>query len=132
MKRLILLLGFASIVFALLGFIFMWPPFMWPLVPNPHICRNNLREILTAKEEWALAHGARPGDSVVVSEVDSFFKDKTTPKCPSGGTYIYNALGVDPECSHFKDAWTPKKQRVSLFRFAYDDENDPSRHTLPK
>jgi len=62
-------------------------------------CVNNLRQIDSAKEQWAMANDRTSGEDFVVSEVNEYIKGNTTPVCPHGGTYVYNPIGVFPECS---------------------------------
>ena len=61
-------------------------------------CMGNLRQIETAKEEWALqtkqAATATPQSTDLVP---AFMK--TYPACPSGGTYTIGALSARPTCS---------------------------------
>ena len=68
-------------------------------------CINNLRQIDSAKEQWALAKNKSSGDAVVDSEVDEYMKK--VPVCPGGGTYTYGAVGTDPACSLANDADYP-------------------------
>ena len=60
-------------------------------------CINNLRQIESGKEQWALAAKLSEGTASVVSEVNAYIKK--TPVCPGGGTYTYNAIGTDAICS---------------------------------
>ena len=62
-------------------------------------CINNLRQLDGAKEQWALENKKTEGAAVVQAEVDAFIKGGTTPACPGGGTYTYNAIGTAPSCS---------------------------------
>jgi prepilin-type N-terminal cleavage/methylation domain-containing protein len=60
-------------------------------------CINNLRQIESGKEQWALAAQKAQGDAVVTTTVDTYMKE--SPDCPAGGTYTYNAIGTDADCS---------------------------------
>ncbi len=60
-------------------------------------CINNLRQIEAGKEQWALENKKSTGDDIVESEVNAYMK--TTPSCPAGGSYTYNAVGTDASCS---------------------------------
>ena len=62
-------------------------------------CVSNLRQIDSAKEQWAMANNVTGTDDVVVSEVNRYINGGTTPICPAGGTYSYNAMGTDPTCT---------------------------------
>jgi prepilin-type N-terminal cleavage/methylation domain-containing protein len=60
-------------------------------------CMNNLRQVNIAKETWALMNNRQTGDPVVVDEINEFIKKP--PTCPSGGTYTYGGVGINPTCS---------------------------------
>jgi prepilin-type N-terminal cleavage/methylation domain-containing protein len=60
-------------------------------------CINNLRQIDSAKEQWALANNKGDTDAVSTTDVQAYMKD--APTCPGGGTYTYNPVGTDPACS---------------------------------
>jgi hypothetical protein len=62
-------------------------------------CINNLRCIDSAKEQWALASQKTNGEEVVIAEINRYLKGNTAPVCPQGGTYTYNVIGKNPECS---------------------------------
>jgi len=62
-------------------------------------CINNLRQIDSAKEQWAMANNIAGTAAVVTTAVDSYIKGNTTPVCPASGTYTYQAMGTDPSCS---------------------------------
>jgi competence protein ComGC len=64
-------------------------------------CINNLRMIDSGKEQWALANHRTNGEEIVISGVNTYIRGNTTPTCPEGGTYIYNVIGADPECSGY-------------------------------
>lgn len=61
------------------------------------ICINNLRQIDSAKEQWALATLAATGavDEVAVND----YIKGGGPSCPGNGTYDYNPVSVLPACS---------------------------------
>lgn len=61
-------------------------------------CINNLRQIDSAKEQWALAANKSNDDTVVTTAVDEYIKGETTPTCPADGTYTYSNVGTDPDC----------------------------------
>lgn len=64
-----------------------------------HACINNLRIIDAAKEQWALADAAEPGQPVDIEGVNQYIKGATTPPCPAGGSYTYHVIDIPPECS---------------------------------
>ena len=59
-------------------------------------CINNLRQIDSAKEQWALANGMVNDAAVVDAEVNEYIKK--VPVCPAQGTYTYGNVGADPTC----------------------------------
>lgn len=64
--------------------------------PPADRCRENLREIETAKEMWALEEDKSPGDVPAAEELRYL---EEFPRCPAGGTYSIRPLGEDPACS---------------------------------
>src|SRR5437868_2946657 len=67
-------------------------------VARKNACINNLRQIEGAKMQWALENHARPGDSVAVTNLESYIK-YGWPACPSSGTYTIGRIGENPTCS---------------------------------
>jgi hypothetical protein len=71
-----------------------------PFYPYPGGCINNLVQINSAKEQWALethfANGATPSDSDLFG-ASRYIAEK--PHCPWGGEYIVNPVGVRPTCT---------------------------------
>src|SRR2546430_2629601 len=61
-------------------------------------CINNLRQIDGAKEQWALEKKKSAGAASVDTEIEEYIKGGA-PKCPSGGSYTYNAVDTGPVCS---------------------------------
>lgn len=62
-------------------------------------CVNNLRIIDAGKEQSAMAERLTDGDTVATATVNDYIKGNTTPSCPGGGTYRYQNIGSDPDCS---------------------------------
>jgi len=61
-------------------------------------CINNLRQVDSGKEQWAMENNRSTGN-VTTTAVDAYIKGNTTPTCPGGGTYVYQALQTNPSCS---------------------------------
>ena len=64
-------------------------------------CINNLRQIDSAKEQWALAEKKVSGDTVETTgsnSVNEYIKGET-PDCPAGGVYTYGVVSSNPVCS---------------------------------
>lgn len=60
-------------------------------------CINNLRQIDSGKEQWALATNAADDATPDDADVDAYIKGGA-PECPSSGNYTYGAMGVNPVC----------------------------------
>lgn len=63
------------------------------------VCISNLRQVHSAKEQWAMINNKPDGVSVDVNAVDEFIKGSGSPECPSSGTYVYEDIGTDPSCT---------------------------------
>jgi type II secretion system protein G len=70
-------------------------------------CQENLSKIDGAKEQYALEFKLSNGGTVTMAELvdppgaTSGNKEgylKSTPSCPSGGTYTEDVIGTDPTC----------------------------------
>ena len=64
-------------------------------------CTANLKQIDSAKEQWAMDNRVSSGGAapVMTTLVGSAGYIKSTPACPSSGTYTINAVGTNPVCS---------------------------------
>ena len=62
-------------------------------------CINNLRQIDSAKQQWALENKKNDTDSPADTDVQVYIKNNRYPTCPSSGTYTVNGLTNDPVCS---------------------------------
>jgi prepilin-type N-terminal cleavage/methylation domain-containing protein len=63
-------------------------------------CVANLKQIESAKEQWAMDSKAAPSDTP--ADTDLYGTDKyikTTPACPSNGSYTVGAMSARPTCS---------------------------------
>ena len=70
------------------------------MTASRHTCASNLRQIESAKEQWAVEHKKTPQD--VPAETDLFGRDnylKFKPRCPEHGTYTLKAPGTRAVCS---------------------------------
>jgi competence protein ComGC len=69
-------------------------------VSQRNACINNMRMIDAAKEQAAMEHNYKEGDTVPEKEVSSYLKSGFSGLvCPSGGRYTIKPLGQEPECS---------------------------------
>jgi chromosome segregation ATPase len=62
-------------------------------------CINNLRQIDSAKNEWALENGKTAGAIPTAQDLLPYIVGGAFPVCPSGGTYTIGAVGDSPACS---------------------------------
>jgi prepilin-type N-terminal cleavage/methylation domain-containing protein len=62
-------------------------------------CINNLRQIDSGKEQFALAFKVANAAAINTASVNEYIKGGTTPVCPAAGTYTYNNVGTNPVCS---------------------------------
>jgi prepilin-type N-terminal cleavage/methylation domain-containing protein len=62
-------------------------------------CAGNLRQIETAKEQWAMDNkkGATDTPALATDLVPNYIK--TAPACPSAGTYTPGDMSTRPTCS---------------------------------
>jgi prepilin-type N-terminal cleavage/methylation domain-containing protein len=71
-------------------------------------CIANLKQIQTAKEQWAMdfkkADTATPADMTALTSDDAANEKgayiKTAPSCPSSGAYTIGAVNVNPTCNY--------------------------------
>ncbi|MBI4657689.1 MAG: sigma-70 family RNA polymerase sigma factor [Verrucomicrobia bacterium] len=64
-------------------------------------CRANLRQIESAKEQWALENKkivATP-TAGIEAEINAYFRNSVQPVCPANGIYTYGPIGTAPTCS---------------------------------
>ena len=66
-------------------------------------CINNLRQIDSAINQWALETNRRRAPPCLIRHsITPYIKlnaSSSIPGCPAGGAYVYNAVGVTPMCS---------------------------------
>ena len=63
-------------------------------------CTSNLKQIDSAKEQWAMDNKKTSADSPADADIYGATKYvKSTPSCPASGTYTIAAVGTSPSCS---------------------------------
>lgn len=62
-------------------------------------CINNLRQIDTAKNQWALENNKSADAVPTAQDLLPYFPNNIFPVCPSGGTYTIGTVGEAPVCS---------------------------------
>ncbi len=68
-----------------------------------NICINNLRQIDSAKHEWALENKKSDTDTPTSDELKVYISKSQFPGCSANGTYTINAMNTDPTCSKSSD-----------------------------
>jgi hypothetical protein len=68
-------------------------------------CVNNLRQIDSAKQQWALENRKPPGAILVPADLALYFGNNQLPICPQGGNYTMGRVGEDPSCSASDADW---------------------------
>ena len=62
-------------------------------------CINNLRQIDSAIQQWAVELGKTEKDIPTINDISPYLKEGEFPQCPSGGNYKLHAVGQKPACS---------------------------------
>ena len=101
----------AGAIFLLFA-LFAIPNFIREPVTSPaNACINNMRQIDSAKNQWALEHNAKTNDTVTLNDIRPYLlvsngmpylkldAKGNLPKCPAGGTYTIGKIGEPPTCS---------------------------------
>jgi prepilin-type N-terminal cleavage/methylation domain-containing protein len=60
-------------------------------------CIDNLRQIDSAKEQWAMENFAAEGEGVTEDHLIPYFQ-RGFPECPAGGEYTIGVIGAIPTC----------------------------------
>lgn len=60
-------------------------------------CIDNLRQIDSAKEQWAMENFAAAGDNVGEGDLIPYFQ-RGYPECPAQGEYTVMPIGQNPQC----------------------------------
>ena len=60
-------------------------------------CQHNLKQILGAKERWAMENNQGATDTPNWPDLTPFFV-KSTPECPAGGVYTIGRMDQLPLC----------------------------------
>ena len=115
----------------ILGYIFMWPPVVFPApYPSAHgnACINNLRQFDGAINEWALENNKTNGTPVTLDDIKPFTKLTSRgelPTCPVGGQYQVTVVGAPPTCT-----LATNTQRLQ-WHYLYWTKNAAHYHRLP-
>ena len=64
-----------------------------------NVCINNLREVDSAKHQWALENRKSDTDEPTPDDLKVYINKNAFPNCPTAGSYTVNAMNTDPTCS---------------------------------
>jgi prepilin-type N-terminal cleavage/methylation domain-containing protein len=74
-------------------------------------CINNLRQIDSAVQQWALEAGKKDGDTIDKTEVVKYIKGEKEPTCPATGNYVWvDTLGTPPQVTCPNTTLLPKHE----------------------
>jgi len=62
-------------------------------------CINNLRQIDSAKQQWALENKKPISAPVSPQDIQPYLPNNALPVCPLGGLYALHTVGLLPTCS---------------------------------
>jgi prepilin-type N-terminal cleavage/methylation domain-containing protein len=62
-------------------------------------CQGNLRQVETAKEQWAMDTKAAAAATPVAADLAPDYIKGTFPTCPSAGVYTIGDMNTRPVCS---------------------------------
>ena len=69
-------------------------------VAQMNSCKNNLRVIVSAKQQWALEKGKDAAAAPTEADIKPYLgRDQVMPVCPAGGTYHLGAVNESPTCT---------------------------------
>lgn len=68
-------------------------------VERAQLCRENLKKIEAAKRRLAQQRSLAPDTIFTWDELKNFMGWQAIPRCPDGGVYEINPLGILPICS---------------------------------
>ena len=71
-------------------------------------CINNMRQIDSAIQQWALETGKKDSDAPDATAVATYIKGNAMPRCPAGGDYqLAASVGTTPVVTCPNEASTP-------------------------
>jgi hypothetical protein len=100
-SEIILLVCLIGLVISIANHNFIGPQRHGPIWER-HLCIDNLRQIDSAINEWALEKGKTNGTIVTENDITNYIKLNRygkIPPCPSGGKYTYGKVGDIPQIS---------------------------------
>lgn len=62
-------------------------------------CISNLRQIDSAKEQWAIENNQSDGATPNQAALQPYIRGTNVWTCPAGGTISINAIGTNPTCT---------------------------------
>jgi prepilin-type N-terminal cleavage/methylation domain-containing protein len=64
-----------------------------------NVCINNLRQVDSAKHQWALENKKGDSDSPSSDDLKGYINKNQFPACPASGGYTIGAMITDPTCT---------------------------------
>jgi len=64
-----------------------------------NVCLNNLRQIDSAKQQWALENKKPVSAPVSAQDIQPYLPNNALPVCPLGGLYTLHTVAILPTCS---------------------------------
>ena len=64
------------------------------------VCINNLKKITAAVEQWSIDNNMPNGTNLTSQQEEDLYRNyfrSGKPACPSGGEYVINAVGSNPQ-----------------------------------
>ena len=74
--------------------------FRMTTISKKTVCINNLRKITAAVEQWAIDNNMPSGTTINEQQEDEIYNNYLRggkPTCPSGGQYVINSVGANPQ-----------------------------------
>lgn len=62
-------------------------------------CISNLRQIESAKEQWAIENNQNDGANPTQAALQPYIRGTNVWTCPAGGTITINSIGTNPTCN---------------------------------
>jgi hypothetical protein len=110
-KNLLLIICIGAVVFPGVFLFFTWSARLDGGTKPEVACWNNLREIETAEQMWAMENHKTTNDTPTWANLQGYLRS-TNFTCPAGGTYRLERIGEPPGCSVSAHAALYRKTRL--------------------
>ena len=116
-KNLLLVISVSAVVIPGVFFFYIWSARVHAPTERDIECFQNLRQIDTAEQEWAMLNHKTTNDTPTWENLKTYL-GSTNFKCPAGGSYSLARIGEPPTCSVSEhatlyrtkrpEAWSPR------------------------